>query len=220
MRPPQQRHRVLRALCDGAPAGIDAGGEPRVPAPSRRDARGDPASRDPAAADQPVVAGAPAVLPAAGDGRGAHHRRAAAAASKAASAGGGSGSAPRSCTSSAAVSSSAQTRKKRSRRPRPSTPSSPAEIGATVYQVGIYCAIRDPRGEQREFQRLVGDTAREFHALTNARVVRGRRLCLPGFDRDAAARRRPAAGEAQLRAAEHRALRAADARPAAARRAG
>ena len=55
------------------------------------------------------------------------------------------------------------------------------EIGATVYQVGIYCAIRDPRGEPREFQRLVGDTAREFHALTNARVVRGRRLCLPGL---------------------------------------
>ena len=55
------------------------------------------------------------------------------------------------------------------------------EVGATVYQVGIYCAIRDPRGEQREFQRLVGDSAREFHALTNARVVRGRRLCLPGF---------------------------------------
>ena len=56
-----------------------------------------------------------------------------------------------------------------------------SEIGATVYQVGIYCAIRDPRGEQREFQRLVGDTAREFHALTNARVGRGRRLCLPGL---------------------------------------
>ena len=56
-----------------------------------------------------------------------------------------------------------------------------SEIGATVYQVGIYCAIRDPRGDRAQFQRIVGDTAREFHALTNARVVRGRRLCLPGF---------------------------------------
>ena len=56
-----------------------------------------------------------------------------------------------------------------------------SEVGASVYSVGIYCAIRDPRGEQREFQRLVGDSAREFHALTNARVIRGRRLCLPGF---------------------------------------
>ena len=55
------------------------------------------------------------------------------------------------------------------------------EIGATVYQVGIYWAIRDPRGDPREFQRTVADSAREFHAITNARVVRGRRLCLPGF---------------------------------------
>ena len=55
------------------------------------------------------------------------------------------------------------------------------EVGATVYQVGIYCAIRDPRGDERDFQRVVADTAREFHGLTNARVIRGRRLCLPGF---------------------------------------
>ena len=44
--------------------------------------------------------------------------------------------------------------------------------------------LRDPRPPRRRranSKRLVGDTAREFHALTNARVVRGRRLCLPGL---------------------------------------
>jgi hypothetical protein len=56
-----------------------------------------------------------------------------------------------------------------------------SEVGATVYDVGIYWAIRDPRGDPREFQRTVGDSAREFHAQTNARVIRGRWLCLPGF---------------------------------------
>lgn len=71
----EQRHRVLRALCDGA-AGDRRRGEPRIPAPFRRDARGGPASRDPAAADQPVVACAPAVLPAADHGCRAHHGRA------------------------------------------------------------------------------------------------------------------------------------------------
>jgi hypothetical protein len=56
-----------------------------------------------------------------------------------------------------------------------------SEIGATVYQVGIYWSIRDPRGDPREFGRAVADSAREFHAITNARVIRGRRLCLPAF---------------------------------------
>ena len=55
------------------------------------------------------------------------------------------------------------------------------EIGATVYRVGIYLALRDLHGNPTEFQRTVADTAREFHSLTNARVIRGRRLCLPGF---------------------------------------
>lgn len=55
------------------------------------------------------------------------------------------------------------------------------EVGATVYQLGIYCAYRDPRGDPRNFTETVGATAREFHALTNARVIRGRRLCLPGW---------------------------------------
>ena len=55
------------------------------------------------------------------------------------------------------------------------------EIGATVYDVAVYCSLRDPRGDIEEFDRLVGAVARQFHAHTNARVVRGRRLCLPGF---------------------------------------
>ena len=56
-----------------------------------------------------------------------------------------------------------------------------AEIGASVYRVGIYCSIRDPHGRTEQFRRTVKQTAVEFHALTNARVIRGRRLCLPGF---------------------------------------
>ena len=102
-------------------------------------------------------------------------------ASRRASAAGGSGFAPRCSTRSAATGSSAPTSRKRSRRPQRSTPSSPREIGATVYRVGIYCSIRDPHGRLERFKRTVKQTAREFHALTNARVIRGRRLCLPGF---------------------------------------
>jgi hypothetical protein len=56
-----------------------------------------------------------------------------------------------------------------------------AEIGASVYRVGIYLSIRDPHGRLESFQRTVKQTASEFHALTNARVIRGRRLCFPGF---------------------------------------
>jgi hypothetical protein len=56
-----------------------------------------------------------------------------------------------------------------------------AEIGASVYRVGIYCSIRDPHGRLEQFNRTVKQTAAEFHALTNARVIRGRRLCLPAF---------------------------------------
>ncbi len=56
-----------------------------------------------------------------------------------------------------------------------------AEVGATVYQVGIYCAIRDPRGDPEMFGRTVRQTCADFHALTNARVVRGRHLALEGF---------------------------------------
>jgi hypothetical protein len=56
-----------------------------------------------------------------------------------------------------------------------------AEIGASVYRVGVYCSIRDPHGRPEQFKRTVKQTATEFHALTNARVIRGRRLCLPGL---------------------------------------
>lgn len=56
-----------------------------------------------------------------------------------------------------------------------------AQVGATVYEVGIYCAIRDPRGDPESFDRIVKQTCSDFHALTNARVVRGRHLALQGF---------------------------------------
>ena len=42
------------------------------------------------------------------------------------------------------------------------------EIGATVYQVGIYCAIRDPSGDAERFERTVKQTCADFHMLTNA----------------------------------------------------
>ena len=84
-------------------------------------------------------------------------------------------------TRSAATASSAQTSRRRSRR-RPAVDAElAAEIGASVYRVGIYCSIRDPHGRLEQFKRTVKQTASEFHALTNARVIRGRRLCLPGF---------------------------------------
>jgi hypothetical protein len=51
-----------------------------------------------------------------------------------------------------------------------------SSIGATVYRVGIYCAIRDPRGHAEPFRRVVRQTCADFHTLTNARVVRGRNL--------------------------------------------
>lgn len=55
------------------------------------------------------------------------------------------------------------------------------EVGATVYQVGVYCSIRDPRGDPETFQRVVRQTCADFHSLTNAKVVRGRHLALQGF---------------------------------------
>ena len=62
----------------------------------------------------------------------------------------------------------------------------------------IYCSIRDPARRRRElFERTVKQTCADFHALTNAKVVRGRHLALAGFtstlplgDRPAQARRR------------------------------
>ncbi len=54
-------------------------------------------------------------------------------------------------------------------------------VGSTVYQVGIYCAIRDPRGDGELFGRIVRQICQDFHTLTNARVVRGRHLAKPGL---------------------------------------
>jgi hypothetical protein len=56
-----------------------------------------------------------------------------------------------------------------------------AQVGATVYTVGIYCSLRDPRGEVESFERTVKQTCSDFHALTNAKVLRGRHLALEGF---------------------------------------
>jgi hypothetical protein len=56
-----------------------------------------------------------------------------------------------------------------------------SEIGSSVYQVGIYLAIRDPTGDEKRFEAIVSETARAFHAATNARMVRGRRLNLAGY---------------------------------------
>jgi hypothetical protein len=56
-----------------------------------------------------------------------------------------------------------------------------ASVGATVYEVGIYCSLRDPGGDAESFERVVKQTCSDFHALTNARVVRGRHLALQGF---------------------------------------
>jgi hypothetical protein len=55
------------------------------------------------------------------------------------------------------------------------------EIGATVYQVGVYLSLRDPTGNTKQFDAVVGETARVFHSLTNARVIRGRHLNVRGF---------------------------------------
>ena len=115
-----------------------------------------------------------------------------AAASRAASAGGGSGCAPPCSTRSAAVSSSAQTSTKRSTRPQAVDAELASEIGATVYKVGIYCAIRDPRGDPREFER---DRRRHRPRVSRAHQRAGdpRPAAVPArVDRDAAARRRHA----------------------------
>ena len=86
-------------------------------------------------------------------------------------------------------------------------------IGATVYRVGIYCAIRDPRGDPEPFKRIVRQTCADFHTLTNARVVRGRTPRQDRADLNPAARGRQAQGTPPLRAAQHRRLRRADLQP-------
>jgi hypothetical protein len=56
-----------------------------------------------------------------------------------------------------------------------------SEVGATIYEVSINCALRDPAGRDDQFEQVIRTIVRELHAHTNARVLRGRRLCLPGF---------------------------------------
>jgi hypothetical protein len=53
--------------------------------------------------------------------------------------------------------------------------------GATVYQVGIYAAIRDPAGDPHTFARTVERVCREFQTHTEARVNRGRWLTTAGL---------------------------------------
>jgi hypothetical protein len=55
------------------------------------------------------------------------------------------------------------------------------QIGATVYDVGIYCSLRNPSGDPESFQRTVKQICADFHGVTNAKVVRGRHLALAGF---------------------------------------
>jgi hypothetical protein len=56
-----------------------------------------------------------------------------------------------------------------------------ASVGATVYQVSVYCSIRDPNGNAETFARTVRQTTSDFHTLTNCRVIRGRRVAKRGF---------------------------------------
>ena len=87
------------------------------------------------------------------------------------------------------------------------------QLGATVYEVGIYCALRDPAGHPESFERTVKQTCADFHTLTNARVVRGRHLALQGFTSTLPLGIDVAAGAAALRAAQHRPLRPVDLQP-------
>lgn len=55
------------------------------------------------------------------------------------------------------------------------------QLGATVYEVAVYCSIRDPHGSPETFERTVKQICTDFHGLTNAKVVRGRHLALAGL---------------------------------------
>ena len=88
-----------------------------------------------------------------------------------------------------------------------------AEIGASVYRVGIYCSIRDPHGRARAVQ-ANRQTNRARVSRANQRARDPRAAAVPsGLHLDAADRRRRAPRDPQLRAAEHRALRRADLEP-------
>ena len=88
-----------------------------------------------------------------------------------------------------------------------------AEIGASVYRVGIYCSIRDPHGRARAVQpHRQADRRRVSRA--HQRPGDPRPAAVPArVHVDAAARRRRAPRDPKLRAAEHRPLRRADLEP-------
>ena len=56
-----------------------------------------------------------------------------------------------------------------------------SSVGSSVYRVGVYCSIRDPRGDAEAFSRIVRQVCQDFHTLTNARVLRGRYLARQGL---------------------------------------
>ena len=87
------------------------------------------------------------------------------------------------------------------------------QIGATVYDVGVYCSIRAPHGDPESFERTVKQICADFHGADQRQgrprpAPRARRVHL-----HAAARRRPAQRAPALRAAQHRALRPVDLEP-------
>ena len=93
----------------------------------------------------------------------------------------GSGCAPPCATRTATTGWSAQTRRTRLRRPRPSTRSWPGSSAPPSTRSGSTARCATPPGDPESFERTVKQTCADFHTLTNARVVRGRHLALHGF---------------------------------------
>jgi hypothetical protein len=56
-----------------------------------------------------------------------------------------------------------------------------SSAAATVYRVSIYASFRHPGGNEDEFNEIVGDVAKTFQSVTDARVLRGQCLGAPGF---------------------------------------
>ena len=181
---------------------------PGVAAPRRRDAGGDDPSRDPAAGDRPVVAGAPAQLPAARDARGSHRRRCALAREAA-----------RQRRRWQRLRAAVRYKERRDRlvgSDEEDALEEAAVIDAELAGAGrrdrlpgrdLLLDPRPARGTPRASSGSSSRPAADFHALTNATVVRGRHLALPGFTStlplgvDRAAARRAATRSATSRTA-------------------
>ena len=202
---PADPPRAMRCACARRDRRV---GQPPA-APRRRDARGDPAPRDPAAADEPVVAASPALLPAAGDRHRAHPRRQ---------------PSPRARAPAAAVATA-------DRRGGLQEPAQPAGDGRRARG-----ARRGPGGRRRAVGRDRRDRVRRRGLLLVARPARRRAGIRPAGRRrrppvpcaherargprppavparvrvDAPDRRRRARRPAQLRTPQHRPLPAAD----------